>query len=67
MQVPQLEMAARLTDGGGRALEVLIERCASGRLPLLSVLATRPLKLQPAHLSFQAWHSMRPHTGASPL
>ncbi len=54
-----LETAARTVANGSDALQVLLGRAQTDRMPLFSLLETRPLKLQAAHLSFQEFFAAR--------
>eukprot|EP00966_Prymnesium_polylepis_P303730 7016391-Prymnesium_polylepis.1 len=50
-----INAAAQQLPGSGRALELLMARIRTDRMPLLSLLQTEPLRLQAAHLSFQEY------------
>ena len=51
--------AAAQAIGDEAALEVLKEQVVQDRVPLLSLLQARPLKMQAAHLSFQEYFAAR--------
>ena len=51
--------AAAQAIGDEPALEVLKEQVVQDRVPLLSLLQARPLKMQAAHLSFQEYFAAR--------